>query len=112
MTRILSAVIRLLLCATRPLVRHGLPYLAMAVMATLVCGAVLAAGYGLLALALWLSAVAWPLVTVMLGLLGTVLHLAALVGLVAVGLLMPLTVAADVLTRAPGARDGHSTSVQ
>lgn len=53
---------------------------------------------------------AWPLVTVVLGLLGAVLHLAALVGMVAVGLLMPLVIAADVLTRSPGARDGHSTS--
>jgi hypothetical protein len=70
---------------------------------------VLVAGYGLLALALWLAAVAWPLVTVLLGLLGAVLHLAALVGLIAVVLLMPLVIAADVLGRSP-ARDEHSTS--
>ncbi|MEU1077767.1 MULTISPECIES: hypothetical protein [unclassified Streptomyces] len=63
MTWILSTVIRLLLRAAGPLVRRGLPHLAMAVMATLVCGAALVAGYGLLALALWLAAVAcrWSL---------------------------------------------------
>lgn len=44
MTWILSTVIYLLLRAAGPLVRRGLPYLALAVMATLVCGAVLAAG--------------------------------------------------------------------
>ncbi|MFH0245896.1 hypothetical protein ACGRHY_26565 [Streptomyces sp. HK10] len=110
MTWILNTVIRLLLRAAGPLIRRGLPHLALAAMATLVCGTALVAGYGLLALALWLSAVAWPLVTVVLGLLGAVLHLAALVGLAAVGLLMPLVIAADILTRSPGARDEHSTS--
>ncbi|MFI0813502.1 hypothetical protein [Streptomyces echinatus] len=94
MTWILSTVIRLLLRAAGPLVRRGLPHLAMAVMATLV----------------WLSAVAWPLVTMLLGLLGAVLNLAALVGLIAVVLLMPLIIAADVLSRSPAARNEHSTS--
>lgn len=54
MTWILSTVIALLLRAAGPLIRRGLTRLAMAVMATLVCGAALAAGQGLLAVALWL----------------------------------------------------------
>ncbi|MEU7031584.1 hypothetical protein AB0A60_33415 [Streptomyces sp. NPDC046275] len=110
MTWLLSTVISSLLRAAGPLIRRGLTHLAMAVMATLVCGAALVAGYGLLALALWLSAVAWPLVTLLLGLLGAVLRLAAFVGLAAVVLLLPLVIAADVLTRSPAARDEHSTS--
>ncbi|MFI7143144.1 hypothetical protein ACIBQ5_37300 [Streptomyces massasporeus] len=79
-------------------------------MATLVCGIVLIAGYGLLALPLWLSAVTWPQVIVLLGLLGAVLRLAGLVGLVvAAALLMPLVIAAEVLTRSPAARDEDTT---
>ncbi|MFD7956038.1 hypothetical protein ACFV4X_21395 [Streptomyces ardesiacus] len=110
MTWILSTVIRLLLHAAGPLVRRGLPHLALAVMATLVCGTALVAGYGLLALALWLSAVTWPLVTVLLALLGAVLRLAGLVGLAAVALLVPLVIAADALTRSPAVRDENTTS--
>ncbi|MFH8260522.1 hypothetical protein [Streptomyces roseolus] len=110
MTWTLSLVIRLLLRAAGPLIRRGLPHLALAAMATLVCGATLATGYGLLTLALWLTATAWPLVTVVLGLLGAVLHLAGLVGLVAVVFLMPLVITADVLIRSPAARDEDITS--
>ncbi|MEU6293047.1 hypothetical protein [Streptomyces sp. NPDC046988] len=110
MTWILSTVIRLLLRAAGPLIRRGLPHLAMAAMATLVCGAALASGYAILAFALWLTAAAGPLVTVLLALLGAALRLAGLVGLGAVVLLMPLVITADVLIRSPAARDEHSTS--
>ncbi|MDF3303030.1 hypothetical protein [Streptomyces tropicalis] len=110
MTWILSTVIRLLLRAAGPLLRRGLPHLAMAAMATLVCGAALAAGYAIPAFALWLTAAAGPLVTVLLALLGAALRLAGLVGLGAVVLLMPLVITADVLPRSPAARDEHSTS--
>ena len=51
----LSTVISLLLCGVGPLVRRGLPHLAMAAMATLVCGAALTAGHALLAIAPWLA---------------------------------------------------------
>ncbi|MGW0889235.1 hypothetical protein ACWDYA_13835 [Micrococcus luteus] len=50
MTWALSTVISLLLRAAGPLIRRGLPHLAMASMATLVCGAALAAGQGLLSI--------------------------------------------------------------
>jgi pyridoxine 5'-phosphate synthase PdxJ len=108
----LSTVISLLLRAAGPLIRRGLPHLAMAAMAALVCGAALAAGHGLLYIALCSPAEGWPLVTVVVGLLGAVVRLAALVGLVAVVLLMPLAVTADCLSRRPGAdRDEHSTTI-
>ncbi|MFD7861595.1 hypothetical protein [Streptomyces sp. NPDC059783] len=109
MTWILTTVIRLLLRTAGPLIRRGLPHLALAAMATLLCGATLATGYGTLALALRLTAATGLLVTVLLGLLGAVLRLAGLVGLGAVVLLMPLAITADVLTRSPAARDEHPT---
>lgn len=99
----LSAIISLLLRAAGPL------NLAMSVMATLVCGAALAAGRGLLCLARWSPAEGWPLATVPLGLLGATVHLAAHVGLVAVVLLLPLAITADCLSRRPD-RDEHSTT--
>ncbi|WP_331725293.1 hypothetical protein [Streptomyces zaomyceticus] len=110
MTWILSTVIALLLRAAGPLIRRGLTRLAMAVMATLVCGAALAAGQGLLAVALWLPSAGGTLVTVLLGLLGAALRLAALVGLVTVTLLMPLVITADCFTRSHTAHKEHATS--
>lgn len=112
MTWALSTVISLLLRAAGPLIRRGLPHLAMASMATLVCGAALAAGHGLLSIALCASAEGWPLITVPVGLLGAVVRLAAFVGLVAVILLMPLAITAACLSRKPGAEgDEHSTTI-
>ncbi|MCX4681349.1 hypothetical protein OG413_45415 [Streptomyces sp. NBC_01433] len=108
----LSTVISVLLRAARPLTRRGLPHLAMAAMAMLVCGGALVAGHGLLYIALCSAAGGWPLATVLVGLLGAVVRLAAAVGLVAVVLLMPLVIAADCLSRRPGAeRDEHSTTI-
>ncbi|MGW6144409.1 hypothetical protein [Streptomyces sp. NPDC055140] len=113
MTWALSTVISLLLRAVDPLIRRGLPHLAMAAMATLLCGTALAAGHSLLYLALCLPAVGWPLVTVVVGLLGAVVRLAALVGLVAVVLLMPLAITADCLSWRPGAEgDERSTTIR
>ena len=110
MTWALSTVISLLLRAVAPLVRRGLPHLAMAAMATLVCCTALAAGHELIQVALWLPAGGWPLATVLVGLLGAVLRLGALVGLVAVILLMPLVITADCLTARPRtARDERPT---
>ncbi|MFF3959668.1 hypothetical protein ACFYY1_41840 [Streptomyces sp. NPDC001890] len=100
MTWTLGTVISLLLRAGGPLIRRGLPHLAMAFMATLVCGGALAAGHGLLYTALYPAAEGWPPATVAVGLLGAVVRLAADVGLAAVVLLMPL--AADCLSRQPG----------
>ncbi|MCQ1582121.1 hypothetical protein [Streptomyces parvus] len=113
MTWVLSTVISLLLRATGPLIRRGLPHLAMAAMAALVCGASLAAGRGLVCIALWSPAEEWPLATVLVGLLGAAVRLAALVGLLAVALLLPLAITADCLGRRPGAdRDEHSTTIR
>ncbi|MGC5266671.1 hypothetical protein ACPXCO_37290 [Streptomyces cyaneofuscatus] len=112
MTWALSTVISLLLRAAGPLIRRGLPHLAMAAMATLVCAAALAAGHGLLSITLCRSVQGWPLVTVLVGLLGAVIRLAALVGLMAVVLLMPLALTADCLSRRPGTDgDEHSTTI-
>ncbi|MFB6984600.1 hypothetical protein ACNPQN_32655 [Streptomyces sp. NPDC056297] len=111
MTWTLGTVISLLLRAGGPLIRRGLPHLAMAVMAALVCGGALAAGHGLLYIALYSAAEGWLLATVVVGLLGAVVRLAAGVGLVAVVLLMPLVIVADGLSRRPDAdRDEHSTT--
>ncbi|MFE9252868.1 hypothetical protein [Streptomyces sp. NPDC007088] len=66
----LSASISLLLRAAAPLIRRGLPHLAMAAMAALVCVSALAAGHGLVLAALWLPAQAGPLAAVLVGLLG------------------------------------------
>lgn len=103
MTWVLSASISLLLRSVAPLIRRGLPHLAMAAMATLVCVTALAAGHGLISVALWLPAQVGPLATVLVGLLGALVRLAALVGLAAVVLLMPLVITADCLNRRPGA---------
>ncbi|WP_405435892.1 hypothetical protein OG373_04050 [Streptomyces avidinii] len=46
MTWVLSASSSLLLRTVAPLIRRALPHLAMAAMATLVCGTALAAGHG------------------------------------------------------------------
>ncbi|MFI5867124.1 hypothetical protein [Streptomyces sp. NPDC051546] len=101
MTRVLSFVIGLLLRAAGPLFRRGLPHLAMAAMAALVCGAALAAGHGLLRVALCLPVGSWPLAAVVLALLGAVVRLAGSVGLVAVILLLPLAITADALHGRP-----------
>ena len=112
MTRVLSTVIALLLRAVGPLIRRGLPHAAMSAMATLVCGVALAAGQGFLSLALWLPAGTWLLATVVLAVLGAVIRLAALVGLAAVLLLMPLVVTADCLSRRPRTgRDDRPTLI-
>lgn len=112
MTWALSTAISLLLHAAGPLIRRGLPHLAVAAMAAIVCAAALAAGHGLLYIALCSPAEGWPLVTVPVGLLGAVVRLAALVGLMALALLMPLVVTADCLSRRPGAeRDEHPTTI-
>ncbi|MGW6202099.1 hypothetical protein ACWF9B_00365 [Streptomyces sp. NPDC055089] len=111
MTWALSTVLSLLLRAVGPLIRRGLPHLALAVMTTIGCGAALAAGRVLLYAARWALAEEWPLLAVSVGLLGSVAGLAAFVGLTAVVLLMPLAVTADCLSRRPGAeRDRHSTT--
>lgn len=112
MTWALSTVISLLLRATGPLIRRGLAHLAMAAMAALVCGASFAAGRGLLCIAQWLPVEEWPLATVLVGLLGATVRLAALVGLLAVALLLPLAITADCLSQRPGTdRDEHSTTI-
>ncbi|WP_331731901.1 hypothetical protein OG613_49255 (plasmid) [Streptomyces sp. NBC_00015] len=90
MTWALSAVISLLLRAAGPLLRRGLPRLATAAMATLVCGTALATGHGLLSMARCSPVEGWLPATVLVGLLGAMVRLAALVGLVAVVLLRPL----------------------
>ncbi len=46
------------------------------------------------------------MVTVLVGLLGATVCLAALVGLLAVGLLLPLAITADCLSRRPGTERG------
>ncbi|MFF1680740.1 hypothetical protein ACFVYG_32470 [Streptomyces sp. NPDC058256] len=102
MTWALCTAIALLLRMAAPLIRRGLRYLAIAAMALVVCLAALAAGHGLILVALWLPAGGWPLMTV-LGLLGAAIRLAGLVGLAAVTVLVPLIVAADCL--APGRTD-------
>ena len=104
MTWALSTVIALLLRTVAPLIRCGLPHLAVAAMATLVCGAALAAGYGLIQVALWLPVEGGPLAPLLVGLLGAAVRLAALVGLAAVVLLMPLVITADCLSRRPSDR--------
>ena len=81
-------------------------------MATLVCVTALAAGSGLISVALWLPAQAGLLATVRVGLLGALVRLAALMGLAAVVLLMPLVITADCRSRRPGAeRDEHLTTI-
>jgi hypothetical protein len=108
----LSTVISLLLRAADPLIRRGLPHLALAAMATLVCGAALAGGQGLLYIALWSPVGTWPPTAVALALLGAAVRLAALMGLVAVVLLMPLVITADCLSRRPDTgRDEHPTPI-
>jgi hypothetical protein len=109
-TWVLSTVISLLLRAAGPLLRRGLPHLAMAAMATLVCGTALAAGYGLLYMARCSPVEGWPLATVLVGLLGAVVRLPALVGLVAVVLLLPLAITADCLRRRPRAAGGERST--
>ncbi|WP_129291907.1 hypothetical protein [Streptomyces lydicus] len=112
MTWALSTVISLLLRAADPLLRRGLPRLAVAAMATAVCGALLAAGYALGCAAVWLAGHAVLLAAVLLGVLGAALSLAARVGLVAVVLLLPLALTADCLSRRPGAEgDEHSRRI-
>lgn len=71
----------------------------MAAMAPIVSLAAIGAGHGLILVALWLPAGAWPVMTVV-GLLGAAIRLAGGVGLAAVVLLIPLAVVADCL--APG----------
>ncbi|MGX1127917.1 DMSO/TMAO reductase YedYZ heme-binding membrane subunit [Streptomyces glaucescens] len=111
MTWALTTVISLLLRAAGPLIRRGLPRLALAAMATLACGTVLAAGHGLLHLARCLPDEGGLLATLLVGLLGAAVRLAATVGLVAVVFLTPLAIAADFLNRRPpNAGDGHSTT--
>ncbi|MFF8618809.1 hypothetical protein [Streptomyces sp. NPDC015350] len=81
-------------------------------MATLVCVTALADGSGLISVALWLPPQAGPLPTVLVGLLGASLRLAALIGLAAVALFTPLVITADYLNRRPGAeRDEHPTTL-
>lgn len=109
MTWILSTGITVLLRLAAPLIRRGLPYLAVAAMALLVCGTGLAAGQGLLHVARWLPTDGWPLATVLIGLLGAVVRLAAWMGLAALVVLMPLVVTADCLTTRPAAPDEHTT---
>ncbi|WP_440581223.1 hypothetical protein [Streptomyces sp. PT19] len=112
MTWALSTAISLLLRATGPLIRRGLPHLAMAAMAVLVCGASLAAGRVLVWIALWSPAEEWPLATVLVALLGATARLAALMGLLAVALLLPLAITADCRSRRSGTdRDEHSTTI-
>ncbi|WP_372412245.1 hypothetical protein [Streptomyces luteireticuli] len=107
----LGTVISLLLRAVGPLVRRGLPHLALAVMATLVCGAAFAVGNGLLHIALWWLAGGWLPATVLLGLLGAAARLVAFVGLAAVILFMPLIITADCFTvRSRAVRDDHITN--
>ncbi|OEJ21939.1 hypothetical protein AR457_39100 [Streptomyces agglomeratus] len=107
----LSTAISLLLRTVAPLIRRGLPHLAMAAMAMLVCCTALATGHGLIHVTLWLPAEEWPLTTVLVGLLGATVRLFALVGLMAVVLLMPLVITADCLTTRPSAAsDVRSTS--
>ncbi|MFJ5951422.1 hypothetical protein [Streptomyces noursei] len=112
MTWALSTVISLLLRAVSPLIRRGLPHLALATMAMLVCAAALASGQGLLSIALWSPVGSWPAAAVVLALLGVVIHLAALVGLAVEILLMPLATMADCMSQQPGTGpDEHPTSI-
>jgi hypothetical protein len=110
-TWVLSTVISLLLHAVGPLILRGLLHLTMAAMATLVCGTALAAGSGLLSMALCSPVKGCPLATVLVGLLlGAVTRLAALVGLVAVALLLPLAITAGCLSRLPCAEGGERST--
>ncbi|WP_246097916.1 hypothetical protein [Streptomyces botrytidirepellens] len=104
MTWVVSAVISLLLRAAGPLIRRGLPHLALAAMATLVCDALLAAGHTLGYAAVLVAGRAVPVAAVLLGILGAALILAAGVGLMAVVLLLPLIITADCLKPAAGRR--------
>jgi hypothetical protein len=102
----------MLLRAAGPLIRRGLPHLAVAAMATLVCGALLAAGHAFGYAAVWLAGHTVPMAAVVLGVLGAALRLAAGVGLMTVVMLLPLAIAADCLSRRPGAEgDEHSTRI-
>jgi hypothetical protein len=114
MTGAVSTVISVLLRATGPLTRRGLPHLAVAVMATLVCSALLAAGHVLGHAAAWLTGLDVLLAAVSLRVLGTALSLVAGAGLVAVSLLLPVVLAADVgpRRRLPAERYELSTTKQ
>ncbi|MFJ9580895.1 hypothetical protein ACIRQF_31460 [Streptomyces sp. NPDC101191] len=106
MTRALSTVISLLLRMVAPLIRRGLRHLAMAAMATVVALAAVAAGHGLILVALWLPPTGWVAATVV-ALLGAAIRLAGLVALASVAVLVPLVVAADCLAPAPTASEGE-----
>lgn len=89
----------LLLRLVEPLARRGRHPRALAVLGVLASLAVLAAGYMLVLLGLWLPDVLWPL-TAALVLLGSVVTLAGWAGLAAVIALSPiLLVAGETVCR-------------